>query len=268
MPQRTARCAYERTVGSLQLSWTEYAGGSRMPTHAHRNPRFVFVLDGRFAETCDGRPRTCEPRTLLIRPPGEAHSEDFCYGDAACLSIELPPSWIDGPAAATASLARSVQLRGMGIARITAKLRREMQHADTASALAIEAAVLDALVESMRSGHGAAEKPRELAWLARVVEILHARFTEPLLLSQVAAEAGIHPVHLARTFRRRYGTSVGEYLRNLRIEHARQALRTSDAPLAQIAAQAGFADQSHFSNAFKRATGRTPGEFRAAFGRR
>lgn len=268
MLQNSARCAYQRTVGDLQLSWTEYAGGSRMPTHAHRNPRFVFVLEGRFAETCDGQPRTCEPRTLLIRPSGEAHSEDFRYGDAACLSVDLPPSWIDGPAADTPILARSGQLRGAGIARITAKLRREMQRADTASALAIEAALLDALVESMRSGHGDSTKRRELGWLARVVEILHARFTEPLLLSQVAAEVGIHPVHLARTFRRRYGASVGEYLRTLRIEHARQALRTSDTPLAQIAAQAGFADQSHFSNAFKHATGRTPGEFRAAHGRR
>ena len=268
MPQNSARCAYQRTVGDLQLSWTEYAGGSRMPTHAHGNPRFVFVLEGRFAETCDGRPRTCEPRALLIRPSGEAHSEDFLYGDAACLSVELPPSWIDGPAAGTASLSHSVQLQGAGIARITAKLRREMQHADTASALAIEAALLDALVESMRSGHGGSTERRELGWLPRVVEILHARFTEPLLLSQVAAEVGIHPVHLARTFRRRYGTSVGEYLRALRVEYARQALCTSDAPLARIAAQAGFADQSHFSNAFKRATGWTPGEFRAARGRR
>lgn len=268
MLQNSPRCAYQRTVGDLQLSWTEYAGGSRMPTHAHGNPRFVFVLEGRFAETCDGRPRTCEPRTLLIRPSGEAHSEDFRYGDAACLSIELPPSWIDGPAARTASLSHSVQLRSAGIARITAKLRREMPHADTASALAIEAALLDALVESMRSGHGGSTQRRELGWLARVVEILHARFTEPLLLSQVAAEVGIHPVHVARTFRRRYGTSVGEYLRALRVEYARQALRTSDAPLARIAAQAGFADQSHFSNAFKRATGWTPGEFRAARGRR
>jgi AraC family transcriptional regulator len=98
-----------------------------------------------------------------------------------------------------------------------------------------------------------------------VCELVHARFCENLALGDLAAAAGVHPAHLARTFRRCYGCTVGDYVRNLRTERARQELRTSDRPLAELALALGYADQSHFATAFRRQTGMTPGAFRQAF---
>jgi AraC family transcriptional regulator len=69
-------------------------------------------------------------------------------------------------------------------------------------------------------------------------------------------------VTLARTFRRTFGCTVGEYLRRLRIERAAEQLVSGDLPLAEIALAAGFADQSHFSNVFRRRTGVSPSAFR------
>jgi AraC family transcriptional regulator len=69
-------------------------------------------------------------------------------------------------------------------------------------------------------------------------------------------------VHLARAFRTRYGVSVGEYGRRLRLEWAAAEVARSDTPLALIAARAGFADQSHFTRVFKQHIGATPGAYR------
>jgi AraC family transcriptional regulator len=55
---------------------------------------------------------------------------------------------------------------------------------------------------------------------------------------------------------------LGDHVRKLRIEFACHRLATSDTPLADIALTAGFSDQSHFSNTFKRYTGMTPAAFR------
>jgi AraC family transcriptional regulator len=74
----------------------------------------------------------------------------------------------------------------------------------------------------------------------------------------------VHPVTLARAFRRSFGCTVGEYLRRLRIERATEQLAGGDTPLAEIALAAGFADQSHFSNVFRRRTGMSPSAFRRA----
>jgi AraC family transcriptional regulator len=101
-------------------------------------------------------------------------------------------------------------------------------------------------------------------WLERVRNILEQRFAEPFKLSEIAAEAGVHPVHLAREFRKHYGTSVGEYLRRVRIEYACRELMGSNVAVTNIAFAAGFADQSHFSRTFKRLCGTTPGRYRAS----
>jgi AraC family transcriptional regulator len=66
-------------------------------------------------------------------------------------------------------------------------------------------------------------------------------------------------------FRQEYGCTLGDYLRNLRIGFASRRLATSSAPLAEIALAAGFADQSHFTKAFRRATGMTPVAWRRHF---
>ena len=101
-------------------------------------------------------------------------------------------------------------------------------------------------------------------WLEKVRNILEQRFAEPCKLSEIAAEVGVHPVHLAREFRKHYGTSVGEYLRRVRIEYACRELMGSNAAVTNIAFAAGFADQSHFSRTFKRLCGTTPGRYRAS----
>jgi AraC-like DNA-binding protein len=100
------------------------------------------------------------------------------------------------------------------------------------------------------------------AWFARVEELIHDRFREPLRMEQLAVEAGVHPSHLARVFRSRYGASPGAYLRRLRLEWAADRLAASDAGVSTVALEAGFADQSHFTRAFRRRYGVPPARYR------
>ena len=72
----------------------------------------------------------------------------------------------------------------------------------------------------------------------------------------------MHPVTLARAFRTFYGCSVGEYLRRVRVDLAGRWLSDTNLGLAQIALSAGFCDQSHFSNVFRRIIGLTPSRYR------
>jgi AraC-like DNA-binding protein len=88
-------------------------------------------------------------------------------------------------------------------------------------------------------------------------EFLRAHFRESISLRTVAQEAGVHPVYLARVFRRRHGCPVSEYLRGLRLVEAGRLVLEGVA-LAQAAYLAGFADQAHFSRSFSRAFGFSP----------
>ncbi len=103
------------------------------------------------------------------------------------------------------------------------------------------------------------------AGIATIGVYRHAHFAEPITLAQTAIAIGIHPVHLAREFRRNYCSTVGEYVRQLRIESACQRLATSDEPLNQIALALGLFDQSHFSRTFKTFIGMSPANYRQNF---
>ena len=74
------------------------------------------------------------------------------------------------------------------------------------------------------------------------------------------------PSRLARSFRARFGQSIGSYTRNVRLDWAARAVAHSDAPLARVACEAGFADQSHFTRAFTRRFGVAPGRYRRLHG--
>jgi AraC family transcriptional regulator len=136
---------------------------------------------------------------------------------------------------------------------------------DPVGPLAIEGLMLELLVETSRRRENVSER-KPPHWLRQARDLVNDRFAENLSLDDIAATVKVHPSHLARVFRQQYGCSIGEYTRQLRLDHARHELSTSEASLLEIAVASGFSDQSHFSKAFKRHTGLTPTEFRRIFG--
>ena len=86
-------------------------------------------------------------------------------------------------------------------------------------------------------------------------------------MTELAAHAGVHPSHLARSFRRHLGCSPGAYLRRLRLERACEALAETRASILAIALEAGFSGQAHFTRAFHRTMGLPPGAYRKLHGR-
>src|SRR5262249_40350364 len=144
--------------------------------------------------------------------------------------------------------------QGGPFVRLARCLYREFRQSDPFAPLAVEGLMLELIAGlARRRDHAAGRRPP--VWLARVRELLRARFGAPPGLGEMAREVGVHAVHLARTFRAHYGCSTGEYVRQLRVEFACQRLAKSAAPLVEIALAAGFFDQSHFTRVFKQFTG-------------
>jgi AraC family transcriptional regulator len=101
------------------------------------------------------------------------------------------------------------------------------------------------------------------AKLRAVVEYVEEHLNAGPTLEHMAAIAPLSPYHFARQFKRATGLPPHQYVVACRVERAKQALQTgSDLSLAEVAAHAGFSDQSQFSRHFKRLVGVTPGQFR------
>ncbi|MDX1662120.1 MAG: AraC family transcriptional regulator [Gemmatimonadota bacterium] len=251
-----------RRIGGLLLTETAYRPGDALPTHDHERAYFCCVLRGGFVER-DGRGRReCDPTTVIFHPPGIAHSDRFGDEPSRCFNLELGEGWIERMARGEDGLpGGSVVFRRRRVNWLARHLYDEFRADDPAGRLAVEGLALALLADVARIGGGTAgPAPR---WVDRAVEIVHE--SDPLEtpgLSEIAEEIGVHPVHLARVFRRHRGCSLGEYARGLRIERAGKALRGSDLPIGRIAHRLGYADHSHFSRHFRRATGMSPSEYR------
>jgi AraC-like DNA-binding protein len=100
--------------------------------------------------------------------------------------------------------------------------------------------------------------------LRRAVDFIRSHLDQPILLEQVAASVALSPFHFHREFKRSTGLTPHQYVVQLRMERAKALLSDSNMPLAEVAAQVGFADQSHFSSTFRRATSMTPRSYRNA----
>ena len=125
----------------------------------------------------------------------------------------------------------------------------------------IEGLLLEMLAMATRLKMPVEKRPP--IWLARVVDRLREEYPQNVSTSDLAGEAGVHPVHLAAVFRQFHHQTVGEYQQRLRVHFASQLLSNLELPLIEVAQSAGFSDQSHLTRIFKRFSGMTPGSFRA-----
>ena len=96
--------------------------------------------------------------------------------------------------------------------------------------------------------------------IAQVCDFLQVHYADPVSLDQLANIAGLSRFYLCRLFRRETGLSPSAYQMQIRIDRAKQLLARG-IPIAQVASETGFYDQSHFGYHFKRLVGTTPGHY-------
>lgn len=100
--------------------------------------------------------------------------------------------------------------------------------------------------------------------LGRVLQVIGQRYRSRLSVAELAREAGVSVRALERTFLRVFHTTPLRYLNRVRLQAARHAVVHTNKPLATIAAECGFYDQSHFTTHFTRSFGLSPSRYRRA----
>jgi len=95
-------------------------------------------------------------------------------------------------------------------------------------------------------------------------EFLREHSTENLSLQQLASQLGLSMRSFNRRFKQATTKTPGDYLQNLRLNNARELLRTSNLSINEVAAQAGYHDSSHFCSRFRKVMGVTPLSYRKA----
>ena len=250
--------------GGFKLSETGYSSRQQLPKHSHALSYLCMTVRGRYSETSQRTTQRCAPLTLAFHPAGAEHVVDFDAGEARLFNVEVEAQWMKRLRECRLGMDEPVYYFGGPPSWLAFRLYKEYKSMDTLSELMMEGLLLEIMVETSR-GSTRETKRKVPAWLFQARDLLHDSFSQNLSLKQIAESVNVHPVHLAVRFRRYYGSTIGDYVRKLRIDFACSKLVETDQSLIEIAMASGFCDQSHFSRSFKQLVGVTPSEYRLAF---
>jgi AraC family transcriptional regulator len=252
------RLLHLRACGGLTLTHYEYAAGVDLPWHEHERAYLSFPLSGGYEERHGAASCECSAGRAVFHPSGERHADRFVGEGASIFSVELDDASTEQLRDAGIVTDRRIDLQSAGTVRRAEVLLRLATHGDVVPPARLDAAAIE-LLASLPSRAAERVAPR---WMRCVIDALHASPRRPAL-SELASVAGVHPVHLARTFRQIQGCSIGNYVRKLRLDRAITLIESASMPLADVALTCGFADQSHLNREFRRITGVTPSRWRA-----
>ena len=252
-----------REFSNFVLNESLYPSHLAMPRHHHKLAHISIVLGGSYTENYGRRSRTAQPSLLVFHPPGEEHSVNFHNLGARVFSLHIKHDWLEHIRDYSRILDAPAHFYGGTAASLAARMHDESSCMNVVAGLTIEALALEIFAETTKQALLTEKKiPR---WLRQAEEILRARFTEAVSVTEIAETVGVHPIYLAREFRRFFHCTAGDYVRRLRIEAACCEIIKPDASIAEVALKMGFYDQSHFTNLFKRAIGMTPAQYKKSF---
>ncbi|AOJ77780.1 AraC family transcriptional regulator [Burkholderia ubonensis] len=251
-------------VASPTLALRRYDASEASDMHDFH--QVVLGVDGAMVMAVDGVGQRIDRHAAWLIPAGSRH--DYAgLGDNRQLVLDLPASSLAVPRRLFDG-ARAVSI-DPGLTALVAQVAAAAERLDAAAGDAQRAAahrfqwhaaarLCDALLDDASLAAPAAGLD-----FARIDQWLRARLAEPLRIADLAAHCGYGMRRFHQLFVDAFGETPHRYLQRLRLDAAVILLAGGRHPLADIAGQVGFADQSAFTHAFTKRFGVAPGRWRS-----
>jgi AraC family transcriptional regulator len=237
-------------LSGAQVSRIMHPPGQSIETHAHDWPVLTLFRIGGYREAGEAGERVFDGPSVVFQPAGVEHADEIGASGLETLAMTLDPAWLT-PEARAALPHRTCWRPGGRIAAASRRLANLWMTGRDVEELRIHTSrFLLAMWSAQTAPHP--------AWADQVEDWLE----EEAATRAIADDVARHPAWLARAYRAWRGEGMGETVRRRRVERATLRLRGSLAPIADVAAECGFCDQSHMNRAFRIVLGRTPLEVR------
>lgn len=247
----------EKQMNGILFSEYDYLT-DKTDWHFHENPYFMYVLQGNLYDINKKQKTTCTSGSFLLHNWQEPHFNSKESSHARGFHIEFEKSWFEKNNIDLDFWEGSKLIKNPRLHHILAKLYAEFKYADIYSEVSCELLVSE-LCENIEKEkvYLFEENP---SWLVSLIEMIHLS-NEPFSLKSLSEQLGIHPGHLSRAIPKYFSTTLGDYIRQIKIKKAIDYMLSTKKPLFDISYECGFSDQSHFSRTFKTYMGMTPREF-------
>ncbi len=245
-----------RRFGSLTLTTTRYRAGDVLPRHCHEQPYLFVTLAGAAKERALGKDHVCTRGWLIFNEAGEAHHDQVLDCGAEGVNVEFERGWLERFGEVRAGKEMVLYRHAGAALAAVGALQSAILSRDALRTVMAEEAVTTLM------GALQVEDVACRAWVAGVASHVRDARGQITGLAGLSREAGVHPAHLCREFRRAHGCTVTEYAARVRADAALERVLRTKLPLASIGVECGYSDQSHMTRAFRRYFSTTPGRLR------
>jgi AraC family transcriptional regulator len=254
--------------GTILQSWSSsrlfvchiaYRGRTAYAEHANEPPTIITVQKGCCLKRMGNERLSLAAGSMLFIPAGYVQADSFPVA-TTFFAAELSTALLERVKEIREVSSRYLNVVYEDAQDVQLRLWRELMAPDDFSELVFEALLIDMLVCTQRTNTSRPKHPP--IWLTQAKDLLHDCAFQTVRIEEIATTLGVHPAQLCREFRRFFHRTPGDYIRRLRIEHARQQLQRTDLRLVDIAVESGFADHAHFARTFRRYTGYSPKHYR------
>lgn len=246
-------------LGPFVVSDVFYRDRARLRVHRHHGFVFALTLRGAITETCDNARLERPAGSVLFRPAGIPHENGTSKTGSRCIVLEISEDCLLRPGWRLTLPDRPRVYCDPHLANSLRELAYRVPLSSYSKQIEVEALALLMIARTQRVNSG---DPAEPTWLRQARQRIDADPGKRYTLATLAREGGVHPAHFSRVFRRHYGLSVTRLIRKRRLAQAAKALRCHRQPIVDVALEAGFSSQAHFSEAFKSEFGTTPMQYR------
>jgi AraC family transcriptional regulator len=238
-------------------SLTVLGAGRRASAHVHANPYLSLHVLGDYGESDEAGDTVIGGPAAMFYPAGSAHEMTIGPRGLVTVIIEFDSDCLQKTVAPAAGMERSRHWIGGEVGRRANALAQAwLSGASDDRRFAMTEAFL-------RSAVRAAPFGPTPPWLEDLEAVGQAQ-DAATQIDALARRCGVSTPWLTRTYRNWRGEGFSAMLRRRRVGAAAILLERSEMSLAEVAAEAGFCDQSHMNRAFKHLVGRTPATVRAA----
>ncbi len=242
----------QRRTDGICLTLCRYRSGQKLPKHAHQNPGFFFLLSGDHYETYEGGAWIQPESSLLYHGYDSPHATDIGPKGMVGLNIAFDRKWIDDSHLPDVQSKNGWLLEKPIAKEHALRLLAGLSGAGTSD---VENSGVE-LIGLIDGCQGSLDR-KPPAWLKKVREKIDAEYKQQLSLTKCAIEVGVHPVYLARAFRKQFGCTFTSYLHQVRMLQV-LSLAASGRTFGDAAAECGFCDQAYLSRVVKARLGLPP----------
>ncbi len=231
-----------------------------MAPHFHRNYELVYVFEGTFEITIDGRKTLLSAGDFALTLSNEAHGHKS-IGHARCWFGIFSPDYVPEFHAAVKGKT-AADCRFQCDESLLPYLKENLLFPGTPNSYRLRAALYLLCGEFLQNTTLIERSNPECALMNDIVDYISENYRNKLILKDVAAALGYDYFYFSKLFHQIFGESFNEYLSTYRFNAALRALRSTDLPISAIAIESGFQSIRSFNDIFLKRMGLSPAQYR------